>query len=93
MAEKNMERTQIYLPKQLKQDLHKLASGEQSSLSELLRQAGQQLVAERKKKRRSTDAEFRKALKRISGIWKDRDPKDFEEIRRSADRRLDEWGV
>ncbi|MCE2927622.1 MAG: hypothetical protein LW823_08280 [Rickettsiales bacterium] len=86
-----MERTQIYLPKQLKIELHTIAAVEQSNLSELLRQAGQKLVEEHKKQKRSKDKEFKRALDRCFGIWKDRDPKEFEEIRRSADRKFPGW--
>lgn len=87
----HMERTQLYLPKQLKRELHNIAVGQDSSLSELMRQAGQKLVEEHKKHKRNKDKEFKRVLDRAFGIWKDRDPKEFEAIRRSADRKFPGW--
>lgn len=89
----DMERTQVYLPKELKKRLRRFATQQGSNVSEVLRQGAEQLLREQKSDERKRKAEFRAVLKRACGMWKDRDPKEFEEIRRSADRRLDEWGV
>ncbi len=87
----DMERTQVYLPKRLKKELHSLAEAEGSNLSAMLRLAGELLLKEKihagKKKKEAFDT----AVDRAFGIWKDRDPKEFEETRRSADRSFPGW--
>ena len=89
----HMERTQVYLSKDLKKRLHRYAERNDSSMSELLRQAALDYLDKRETKQKKDEAAFLKALNAAAGIWKDRDPKEFEETRRSWDRRLDEWGI
>jgi len=86
-----MERTQVYLPKALKKELNQIAEYEGSNLSALLRDAGQKLVKEKLKKHRNRDKEFTRLLNDIAGIWAGRDPKEFEENRRSMDRKFPGW--
>lgn len=87
----HMERTQIYLSRQLKQGLSRLAVKKQSNVSELLRKAAQRLLEEEERTDKNNDKAFKKALKGIAGIWAERDPKEFLETRRSLDRKFPEW--
>lgn len=88
-----MERKQVYLgPRQIT-SLDLLGDMTGDNMSEIIRQAIDDYAERQLNDRKKRKEHVRSVLKRVAGIWKDRDPKEFEEIRRSADRRLDEWGV
>ena len=88
-----MERTQVYLSEKLKKRIKRYAMGINGNLSEVIRFGMERFLDEEEKRKKKTDADFQKVMKSAFGMWKDRDPKEFEENRRSWDRRLDEWGV
>lgn len=89
----DMERTQVYLPAAMKAKINFLATMDDTNASAVIRAAVEDYAKRRLKDKKKRQEAFRKALDRCFGMWKDRDPKEFEAIRRSADRRLDEWGV
>lgn len=91
--EKHMERTQVYLPRALKKKLRQQARLANTNVSELLRQAATVYIDARERRQRKSKAEFLKALDRVAGMWADRDPKEFEEIRRNQDRTFEKWGL
>lgn len=91
MTEKNMERTQIYLPRGLKRGLSRLAAKKHSNVSALLREAGESLLEREKQALERDDQAFKKALDNIAGIWADRDPNEFEATRKSFDRKFPGW--
>lgn len=88
----HMERTQVYIPKKLKQRLRAHALHSHRNVSDLLREGAERLLAEDEKKIKKSKKELKKALAAAFGIWKDRDPKEFEEIRRNQDRTFEKWG-
>lgn len=88
-----MERTQIYFPENLKQRLQRYAATQNKPVSEIIRDAAEEYLVERERAQMDRDDDFKKVMDQVFGMWKDRDPEEFAEIRRSLDRRLDEWGV
>lgn len=89
----SMERTQIYLPKTLKKRLRQEAALASTNVSEVLRAAAEAYLQTNEQRHRAKKTQFKQALKRAAGIWKDRDVDEFAAIRRSADQRLEEWGA
>ena len=87
----HMERTQVYIPKRLKQRLRQHALHSHRNVSDLLREGADRLLKEEEHKAKKDKDGFKKMLDSISGIWADRDPKEFEETRRSADRIFPGW--
>ena len=91
-----MKRRQIYLTEKQEKELVKLSKITKENVSALICRAIDLWATQemqRYRQRKTSDKAFLKALDNAFGIWADRDPKEFEETRRSADRRLDEWGV
>lgn len=77
-----MVRTQIYLTKQERDKLASLSKATGKRQSELIREAVDQLIE------RSSVQQRKAALRRVAGMWKDRDDlPDFDAIRREGDRR------
>jgi predicted transcriptional regulator len=82
----SMERTQIYLPHALKKQLQAIAMEDGENVSEILRRAAEDYTKRRLKNKKKSDAVFLEALHGMAGVWADRDPEEFREIRRSWDR-------
>lgn len=78
-----MVRTQIYLTENEISALDMLAVRKGKKRSELIREAIDSLIEKYNANRRQ------RVLKRVAGMWKDRDDlPDFNEIRRSMDREI-----
>lgn len=76
-----MKRTQIYLTDAERTSLDRLAHGSDKSMSELIREAIDEYIAERESRDRLN------VLDDLAGIWKDRrDLPDFSEMRTDWDR-------
>lgn len=76
-----MKRTQIYLTEKEQEQLDKLSEKKGTSKSALVREAVDQYLAKHTKEYR------REVIKRVAGIWKDRDDlPDFEKLRKEWDR-------
>ena len=86
-----MERTQLYIPSNLKQRLHRFAAVKKINASEAMREALEEYLCEWERTLLRSDEEFLQVLDRAFGMWKDRDPKEFEETHRSLDRKFDAW--
>lgn len=82
----DMERTQIYLPHALKKQLQTIAMEDGENVSEILRRAAEDYTKNRLKDKKKNRAVFLKALHDMAGMWADRDPEEFREIRSSWDR-------
>lgn len=82
----NMERTQVYLPHGLKKQLQVIAREDGENVSQILRRAAEDYTKNRLEDKKKRKAVFLEALHGMAGMWADRDPKEFEEIRRSWDR-------
>lgn len=82
----SMERTQIYLPHELKKQLKILALEDGENVSEILRRAAEDYMKRRLKNQKKDRKAFLEALHGMAGVWADRDPEEFREIRRSWDR-------
>ena len=81
-----MERTQIYLPHDLKKQLQIIAQEDGENVSEVLRRAAEGYAKHRLENKKKRKDVFLEALHGIAGVWADRDPEEFREIRRNADR-------
>lgn len=87
-----MVRKQIYLSEQQELALAQLAALTGENASALIRQAIDQFVEKQAKDTAKRRAHVREVLRQAAGMWKDRDIKEFEENRRSADRKFEGWG-
>lgn len=81
-----MERTQIYLPHDLKKQLQIIAQEDGENVSEILRRAAEDYAKRRVQDKKKRKAAILKALHNMAGMWADRDPEEFLETRRSWDR-------
>lgn len=80
-----MERTQIYLTREEREALRRIAERNNLSQSEIIRQAIDRYISED-----LSDAEAEAILERTFGIWAGReDVPDIEALRREIDERVD----
>ncbi len=83
-----MERTQIYLPQELKKQLQIIAREDGENVSEILRRAAEDYAKQRLNDKKKHKDIFLKALHGMAGVWADRNPEEFSEIRSSWDRKF-----
>jgi thioredoxin-like negative regulator of GroEL len=83
-----MERKQVYIPGNLVQRLNRYAAIKQLNASEVMRDALEEYLCEQERNLAFKDDEFLQVLNRGFGMWKNRDPEEFQKTRRSLDRKL-----
>jgi metal-responsive CopG/Arc/MetJ family transcriptional regulator len=79
-----MKRTQIYLTEKEHEELDKMAEQTGKTKSWLIREAVEEYVIT--KKPAFDKKEFMKAVEGVYGMWKDRDPEEFRQIRKEFNR-------
>lgn len=88
MDKEHMERKQVYISANLTERLERYAALHGRNASEVIRAALEDYLFEHEEWQKKDDARFLAVLDQAFGMWKDRDPKEFEATRRSLDRPL-----
>jgi len=91
MNKDHMERTQIYLPVHLKQQMSIFAHEDDTNFSAAVRTAIEDYTQKRLRNTKKRKEAFLKALDAAFGIWKDRDDIVFDEIRGRSNRTFKNW--
>ncbi len=88
-----MKRTQIYLDEKQTKKLEMLAAMTGDNSSALIRHAIDAFVEQQEAKLKQRKKKISDVLASFSDSWNDDDDRRWTAIRRSFDRRLNEWGV